>query len=79
MGRLNITRVCELRSDMTLAEAAFLQHLRRRQVNGHKFRRQPLVSLFLVDFACLETSSSLNWTAANMPDRCPMIRFVASG
>ena len=43
-----------LRIKMTDAEQHLWQHLRRRQMNGHKFRRQFSLSQYIVDFVCLE-------------------------
>jgi very-short-patch-repair endonuclease len=43
-----------LRRDMTDAERLLWRHLRQRQVEGYKFRRQHPVGHYIVDFACLE-------------------------
>lgn len=47
-------RARQLRKDMTDAERALWARLRRRQVLGHKFRRQQPLGPFIVDFVCLE-------------------------
>jgi very-short-patch-repair endonuclease len=39
---------------MTDAERLLWRHLRQRQVEGYKFRRQHPVGHYIVDFACLE-------------------------
>jgi very-short-patch-repair endonuclease len=44
----------QLRRDMTDAEHALWRHLRRRQLLGHRFRRQHPVGPYIVDFVCLE-------------------------
>ena len=49
-----IGRARELRREPTDAERALWRHLRRRQINGHKFRRQQAIGRFIVDFVCLE-------------------------
>ena len=43
-----------LRRRQTDAEKFLWQHLRNRQLNGCKFRRQQPISPYIVDFACLE-------------------------
>ena len=43
-----------LRSNLTDAERALWRHLRQRQLNNHKFRRQHAVGEYIVDFACVE-------------------------
>lgn len=43
-----------LRNNMTDAERFLWQQLRRKQVNGYKFRRQIPLGKFIVDFVCLE-------------------------
>ncbi len=42
----------QMRKKLTLAEALFWQRLRKRQVLGHKFRRQHAIERFIVDFYC---------------------------
>ena len=44
----------QLRRDMTDAERHLWRYLRRRQVDGHRFRRQFPVGRYVVDFICLE-------------------------
>jgi len=43
-----------LRTHPTDAEHALWQHLRARQLEGFKFRRQHPIGAFIADFACLE-------------------------
>lgn len=47
-------RAKALRRDPTEAERALWNHLRMRQLEGHKFRRQQPLGRYIVDFACLE-------------------------
>ena len=47
-------RAQRLRAEPTDAERALWVRLRRRQVLGHKFRRQQPVGPYIVDFVCLE-------------------------
>lgn len=49
-------RARELRSGMTDAERALWRHLRARQLQGWKFRRQYPIAGFIADFACVEAS-----------------------
>jgi very-short-patch-repair endonuclease len=39
---------------MTVSEHRLWSHLRRRQVNGWKFRRQAPIGDYVVDFVCLQ-------------------------
>lgn len=48
------SRARALRRQTTDAERYLWQHLRRRQIAGHRFRRQVPVAGFIADFACLE-------------------------
>ncbi|WP_445732245.1 endonuclease domain-containing protein [Mariniflexile sp.] len=42
----------ELRKNLTSAEATLWKHLQRSQLNGIKFRRQPSIQNYIVDFYC---------------------------
>ena len=39
---------------MTDSERLLWSHLKSRQLNGHKFRRQHIIGSYIVDFACLK-------------------------
>ena len=43
-----------LRKNLTEAERALWKHLRARQMNGFKFRRQAPIGRYVVDFVCYE-------------------------
>jgi very-short-patch-repair endonuclease len=43
-----------LRRNATDTERRLWSHLRRRQLDGHRFRRQVPIGPYVVDFACLE-------------------------
>jgi len=43
-----------LRKQMTDAEHRLWYHLRKRQLNGYRFRRQYPVGPFIADFACID-------------------------
>jgi very-short-patch-repair endonuclease len=43
-----------LRNNATEAERRLWQHLRGRQLNGFKFRRQHPIDRYVCDFVCLE-------------------------
>jgi very-short-patch-repair endonuclease len=49
-------RAKALRCNMTEAEKALWEKLRRRQIKGLKFHRQHPISKFIVDFYCHERS-----------------------
>jgi very-short-patch-repair endonuclease len=56
MGRIpHTTAAKELIKNSTDAESLLWRHLRRRQLEGLKFRRQQPIDNFIVDFVCLET------------------------
>ncbi|MSQ06433.1 MAG: endonuclease domain-containing protein [Dehalococcoidia bacterium] len=54
MGGMDTSTARELRKAPTDAERALWKHLRLRQFNGYKFRRQQPIGHYIVDFACLE-------------------------
>ncbi|NHK28156.1 endonuclease domain-containing protein [Parvularcula flava] len=47
-------RAKELRQQMPEAERLLWTHIRRRQLDGHKFRRQHAIGPYIVDFICLD-------------------------
>ena len=47
-------RARTLRNQSTDAERHLWQHLRGKQLGGHRFRRQVPVAGFIADYACLE-------------------------
>ena len=51
---MSIRRARELRNNPTEAERLLWKHLRYRQINGYRFRRQHPVGPFIVDLTCLE-------------------------
>ena len=46
-------RARDLRKKQTEAEKKIWQHLRNREIAGHKFRRQHVIGYYIVDFVCL--------------------------
>jgi very-short-patch-repair endonuclease len=44
----------KLREDQTDVEKALWYHLRNRQINDAKFRRQYTIGKYIVDFVCIE-------------------------
>jgi len=54
MERLNVEKARELRCRSTDAEQLLWRHLRNRQLNGCKFRRQHEVDRYIVDFVCAD-------------------------
>ncbi|MCW8813757.1 MAG: endonuclease domain-containing protein [Ignavibacteriaceae bacterium] len=44
----------KLRNDSTLAEIFLWKHLKQKQLNGRKFRRQHSIGNYIVDFYCPE-------------------------
>ncbi len=47
-------RARKLRNNATDAERHLWRHLRRRQLKGHRFRRQYPIGPYITDFACVE-------------------------
>jgi very-short-patch-repair endonuclease len=53
---LNLTEAARtLRREMTDAEKILWKHLRAKQIDGFKFRRQEQIGRFIADFVCYET------------------------
>jgi len=48
-----LPRAKRLRGNLTEAEQRLWSRLRRRQLDGHRFRRQAPLGPFVADFACL--------------------------
>jgi very-short-patch-repair endonuclease len=46
----------DLRNNATQAERRLWSRLRRRQLNGFKFRRQHTIGRYVCDFVCLEAA-----------------------
>ncbi len=44
----------ELRNNLTYAEVFFWQQVKKRQLDGRKFRRQTSIGPYIVDFYCPE-------------------------
>ena len=47
-------RARALRNNPTDAERHLWRHLRKRQLEGHRFRRQYPIGAYIADFACVE-------------------------
>lgn len=54
MGGMQQARARQLRKNPTEAERTLWRHLRLRQLDGYKFRRQQPVGPYIVDFVCFE-------------------------
>ena len=50
----SIQKARSLLGSLTDAEQQLWRHLRLRQINGHKFRRQRPIGPYIADFVCLE-------------------------
>ena len=53
-GGMSRERARGLRKNPTDAERALWKHLRLRQLEGHRFRRQQPLGPYIVDFVCFE-------------------------
>jgi very-short-patch-repair endonuclease len=54
MGGMNQAQARQLRKNPTEAEGVLWRHLRLRQLEGCKFRRQQPIGRYIVDFVCFE-------------------------
>ncbi|MBI2114345.1 MAG: endonuclease domain-containing protein [candidate division NC10 bacterium] len=62
-------RARALRSTPTEAERALWKHLRMRQIEGHKFRRQQPLGRYVVDFVCLEKKLIVELDGGQHPEQ----------
>ena len=53
-GGMKTASARNLRNNPTEAERALWRHIRLRQMDGRKFRRQQPMGRYIVDFVCLE-------------------------
>jgi very-short-patch-repair endonuclease len=74
-------RARRLRATPTDAELRLWQRLRKKQLNGHRFRRQVPLGPYVVDFACIERSMVIevdggqhDWNAAADARRTAWLR-----
>ena len=51
---MDTTKARVVRKTSTEAERTLWKHIRFRQLNGHKFRRQAPIGRYVVDFVCFE-------------------------
>ena len=51
---MNVAKARELRKGSTESERSLWKHLRMRQINGYKFRRQQPIGQYIVDFVNFE-------------------------
>ncbi len=71
-----------LRTEMTDAEIILWTFLRKRQLNGFKFRRQHPIGSYVADFACvseklvLEVDGATHWTVEEQSARCSTDRIL---
>ncbi len=61
----------KLRKDLTNAERLLWSRLRRRQLDGFKFRRQHPCGIYVCDFACLEAGLVIELDGSQHLDTAP--------
>ena len=61
----------KLRKNLTEAERRLWSRLRRRQLDGYKFRRQHPISIYVCDFICLEAAVIVELDGSQHLDRAP--------
>jgi adenine-specific DNA-methyltransferase len=62
-------RARRLRKQATDAERHLWHYLRRRQLAGHRFRRQVPICGYIADFACLEAKLAIELDGGQHADR----------
>lgn len=71
-----------LRKNMTRAEALLWSYLRRRAVNGAKFRRQHPIGPYIADFACvaarlvIEVDGYTHWSPDDLAHDAKRTKFI---
>ena len=65
------TRARQLRKDAQLCERLLWRHLKRRNLNGHRFRRQYPIAGYIVDFACVEARVAIELDGSQHADAIP--------
>lgn len=68
-GGVTTARARELRKNPTQAESVLWKHLRYRQLDGHKFRRQVPIGPYIADFMSLENRLIIEVDGGHHPDR----------
>ena len=61
----------KLRKNLTEAERRLWSHLRRRQLDGYKFRRQHPIDIYVCDFICLEDRVIVELDGSQHLDQAP--------
>ena len=61
----------KLRKNQTKAEERLWSRLRRRQVNGFKFRRQHPIDIYVCDFICIEAKVIVELDGSGHLERTP--------
>ena len=75
---MNTTRVGAnaLRKNPTVAEKKLWSLIRKRQLNGYKFRRQTPLCNFIVDFVCFDAKLIVELDGPSFsPSAAPSSRF----
>jgi very-short-patch-repair endonuclease len=71
-----------LRKNMTRAEALLWSYLRRRALNGAKFRRQHPIGPYIADFACvaaklvIEVDGYTHWSPDELAHDAQRTKFI---
>ena len=64
-----LQRAREMRNEPTKPEATLWYYLRRKQLNGYRFRRQHPIDRFIVDFYCHELKLIIEVDGGSHGDR----------
>ncbi len=71
-GLMSIAAARDLRNNPTDAESRLWARLRRKQIDGHRFRRQVPLGPYVVDFVCLETRLIIEVDGGQHNERAPL-------
>ena len=69
LGVIHFAR--KLRTNQTKAERLLWSRLRRRQLDGFKFRRQHPLGIYVCDFVCLEAALIVELDGSQHLDQAP--------
>lgn len=71
-----VRKAKQLRRTMTRAEVILWQHLRKRQMAGHRFRRQVPIGPYIADFACVQAKLIIEVDGATHSETAEIARDV---
>jgi very-short-patch-repair endonuclease len=79
MGGMDKIKARELRKNLTEAERTLWRHLRLRQFDGNKFRRQQPIGKYIVDFVWFEKKLIVEVDGGQHSEQVFMIQNAENG